>query len=588
MSSTAVGGKIEFTPHREIAHVRQDLSVTKEILAIVKDENERLRSLAEERTLEITRLGEELEESRRVFLDQKRLLESENARLKTNLASIEEELAESLAERKRLSDLIHGVKGQVDGRLTKLIEELQQKDESIHRLEYQNREYERDIERLNRVVKSEDALASELEAIQGKYSAASSEVLILQEQVDRYQHELSSLREKTQQLSDSGIGDGSQVSRLREVLSLFPLYRQWLSDVDVSLRGIEDQLEISLNNSIDSLALVTNPGVPYKPPSLERQRLAIMKKFERDQKKNELVMYPEVCDSYEESLAFSVHAIRNTWDSSRHSLEKVGLLSKQLLETMEEVLRVSGDLHAKTLSPQQPVELEISKKSSVECDQFALVESVKQDFQFQLRSREEELRRKDTEIANLKSLVSVLEGQKEVLNSELLKAKEDSLNTSIGSAAKISELECRLRETIRSSEEVSARTLTAVQLEHEKEQRDISETNLKLKNALEIETTKVDGMKKVLLESKRRRNILVEENATIRKQLQSSEELVNSLKVELLSAKRTIELLQAELHFAESRERRSSPTSSRTFHMFKKVIQRDPTNTKTMFLSKPL
>ncbi|PBJ79772.1 hypothetical protein BCY84_02189 [Trypanosoma cruzi cruzi] len=588
MSTTPVGGKIEFSSHREIAHVRQDLAVTKEILAIVKEENERLCSVAEERTVEVARLNEDLEEAKRQFQNQKQAHEMEIARFQSSRTSLEGELAEALAERKRLSDLLHSLRGQVDGRLTKLVEELQRKDETIHGLDYRNREYEREIERLNRMVKTDSLTASELEETQGKYSKALAEVLLLKEQVAQYQLELSSTREKVQQLSDNSVDD-SQKSFLREAVSLLMLYRQWLVEFNVSLWDIEDRIETSLNSGIDALARMTNPGVPYRPPTVERERLKEMKKFERERKNFDSMVCPDKNETCENAFAFSVHVIRDTWDSSRHSLEKVKVISKQLLETLKSVVQVSEDLHTKTVLASPSEIVTNTKVLRYECDQSRLVDTLKEKFEMQLQIREEDQRKKEAEITNLKSMISTLEGQKDLLSNELLKTKQDVINASLYSTSKLNELECKLRETVRSTEDMNAKTLSVLKLEQEKERKEMAEANSRLKKTLEEEGANIESMKKMLLESKRRRLILKDENTALRKQLQKTEDLVNALRLELLGAKQTIELLYAELHFAENNhERQTNSSSSKAFLSFKKGIQKSSLEAKAVYLPRAL
>ncbi|KEG08446.1 hypothetical protein DQ04_07171030 [Trypanosoma grayi] len=588
MSAAPVSEKKEFPPHREIAHVRQDLVVTKEILGIVKDENDRLRSLVDDQTREVSRLEKDLEETRRVLLSQIHVLEAEIARLKTSRFSLEEELSEALSERKHLSGLLHSVKGQVDGRLTKLIEELQQRDETIHKLEYQSRESEREIERLNRIVKADDVMELELEKVQSNYAKASAEVVLLQEQINQYQLELSSAREKTQQLSENST-DTSQISRLREVTSLLPLYRQWLFEVDVSLREIEDQLEVSLDDSIDSLAYVTSPGIPYKPPSIERQRLVEMKKFERGRKRSDPAAYYDVCESYEESLALYVRTIRDAWDSARHLLEKVKVLSRQLSETTKSVVQVSGDLHVKTMPGAHSEVVKSGKSVLGESEQPGVVGFFKNSLQLQHQYSDDDERKKNDEIVNLKTIVSMLESEKDLLGKELSKARQDAASASVSYADKARELECKLRDAVKSSEELSAKTLNALQLEHEREKSDIMAVNSKLQGALEIESGKAESMKKLLVESKRRRFALKEENHSIRKNLREMEGLLSTARVELLNARRTIDLLHAELQFAKSHEENSvRSTTSNAFSTFKREIQRNSTESKTVFLPRPL
>ncbi|RNF04222.1 uncharacterized protein Tco025E_08209 [Trypanosoma conorhini] len=584
MSAAPAGGKIEFSPHRELAHLRQDLAVTREILTIVKEENERLCSVAEARTVEVARLNAELQEAKRLLQDQSHAHEVELARFQSGQAALEEELAESIAERKRLSELLHSVRGQVDGRLTALVEELQRQGEAVHGLSYRNKEYEREIERLNRTVKTDSSMAAELEEVQARYSKASAEVVRLQQQVAQYQLELSSTREKMQQPSDNSV-DAPQKVLLREAVSLLTLYRQWLLEVRAALWEIEDRIETSLNDGIDSLAHMTTPGVPYRPPTVERERLQAMKKFERERRRVDPTVYPDRCETCEDSFAFSVRAIRDAWDASKHSLEKVKVLSSQLSETLRSVVQVSEDLHTKTTPPPPSGSETGTKAAWSKCDQSRIADSLRENFELQLQFRDEEQRKRDAEVANLKSIISTLEEQKDLLSSELLKGKQEAVNASLSSALKLNELECKLRETVSSGEAMTAKALSTMQLEQDKERKELTEANSQLKKTLEEERASMEDMKRLLVESKRRRIKLKDENRNLRKQLQTTEDLLSALRLELLEAKQSMELLHAELHFAErSQERPTSSSHSKTFLAFKNGIQKSPFEAKAVYL----
>ncbi|ESL06045.1 hypothetical protein TRSC58_06287 [Trypanosoma rangeli SC58] len=588
MSSAPASGKIEFSSQREIAHLRQDLAVTKEILAIVKEENERLCSVVEVRTVEVARLDEDLEETKRLLQDRGHAHEMQIARFQSGQASLEEELAGSLAERERLSDLLRSVRGQVDGRLTALVEELQRKDEAVHGLSYRNKEYELEIERLNRMVKTDSLMASELEELQAKYARASAEIFRFQEQVAQYQTELSSSREKMQQLSDHSV-DAPQKVLLQEAVSLLTLYRQWLFEVNVSLREMEDRIETSLNDGIDSLAHVTNPGVPYKPPTAERERLQAMKKFEREHKHVDSAVHPDRCEKIEDAFAVSVHAIRDAWDATKHSLGKVNVLSQQLVETLRSLVHTSEELHSKTALSLPLESVTRAKAAWSEGAQSQFVDSLKESFKLQLQFQDDEQRKKDAEITNLKSIISTLESQKELLSGELLKEKQNAVDASLSNALKLNELECKLRETVRSSEAAAAETLGAIQLERERERKEMAEANLRLKKTLEEEAASVESMKQLLVESKRRRVTLKDENRALRKQLQATEDLLNALRLELLEAKQRIELLHAELRFAATnQELPKSSSHSKAFLAFKNGIQKPPLEAKTVCLPRAL
>lgn len=321
---------MEASPGRELVHVKMDLEALQEVTKLLQNENSRLRQIMHEASVEHVH-------QLRDVVDIKTHLETQVAELKVDLehsrserSRLESELVEAVSERRRQSQVVQDVRRQVDGRLSKLVEELHRRDEEVHKLEFQNRELERTVERFRLAESGNSMKEDDIRSLRAQVATLQADASSAQQDAAALRTELRLVKERNAipELHAQAIG--------AEAAAVLPLYRQWANFVEQSVLAIEDGLESVCDAVIDAEFFIQYGVENTSAASLpDRKRLAAMKRMDRERltAQHQLMMQAS-SNSDNDSTALTVQAIRASCDASRYTVGKCTTSVSQLKEQM--------------------------------------------------------------------------------------------------------------------------------------------------------------------------------------------------------------------------------------------------------------
>ncbi len=584
--------------------LRLDMQAAQDVINLLQGENERLRTIINETSTDHA-------SQIRQLVEQKVLLESRAIQLSVDLEQtiseknrFDSELQEALNERRRLASLLQDVRRQVDGRFTKLMAELHAKDEEVHRLEYICRERERDKESVLALEKMLSAREESIRALSDSLSKSRVEHAQLTSTVQQLRIENENLQ--SEKRHRSAPRESIPTHSAEQLAAILPLYRQWATEMEKDLHGLEDTIEVILDEATDLTTVVERGGASVAASTGDRQRLAAMRKLERAREAAQGGLIAKAAQSSDDMVALSVQAIRHSIDSSQYALSKLKASTKQVVDslagTRKNVERTfPSGLHQRDRDrgvASQEIANESHHRALLAEKELKLTEANSQlqasnarisTLELQLKRGELELQRKEEEGGRLSKDLASREQEVSKLRDEL-RATRDELRA---------ERDLTLTQ-IRDSESRHSQSLRDLISEHEEKQRELrnSSTEEIRKRDEEIAQErrrcvalqeKEERMRSVLEESKQKRNALKklrdaqqEEVAELRqvvaqqnKELQHAQDIIESLtmEVERTNAALEQEVSQHEREYLQAAE-------STAFREWRKV-HKTPTVTAT-------
>lgn len=580
--------QMDFSPGKELLHTKLDLEAMQEVTRLLQNENTRLRQVLHDAQADHAVQLREL-------VDGKTSLETTVAEMRVELehsrserVRLEAELVEAVGERRRQAQLVQDVRRQVDGRISKLMEELHRRDEEVHKLEYQNRERERALEKLQLL---ENTLAQKDEQI----SKLREQVGSLQADVAAGLQESAVAKAELRVLRERSIAQDTQSHSVTgEVAQVLPLYRQWSTTVERSLIEMEDVLEALCDEVIDTeyYLLYDCENTAALP---DRRRLITLKKIDRDRLAAQQQLLAQVAATNDNDVvALSVQAIRTSCDSSRYTMGKCSSAASQLRDLV-------ASLRAKVVkantSRQSPTTVQHQQHATAvrrAAEESELVDTLKSELvnarqtmkqlrdttaaletkcsdlshsQTELNSKfasesaalkqcEHELQRRVAECDSLRKLLGTADNESNRLREEIHQLRLATRTEREEAALSSREVESKSQVALRTLQDDFERKYTATKRELEDRLKRSEDDVSRLKQELADFSQREEKMRSVLEESrqkrlalKRQREDLLEEcqearsSAAIQaKELRAVQEMNKSLTQELERAKMALEL----------------------------------------------
>jgi chromosome segregation ATPase len=602
---------MEASPGRELVHVRMDLEALQEVTKLLQNENNRLRQMMHETSVEHVH-------QLRDVVDAKTHLETHVAELKVDLehsrserSRLESELVEAVSERRRQSQIVQDVRRQVDGRLSKLVEELHRRDEEVHKLEFQNRELERIVERARLTESANSGRDEEIRNLRAQLASLQSDASTAQQDAAALRTELRLTKERNAipELHAQAIG--------AEAAAVLPLYRQWANFVEQNILAIEDGLE-SLCDSIIDAEFFIQYGVENSSAAAlpDRKRLAAMKRMDRERlNAHHQLMMQASANSDNDSTALTVQAIRASCDASRYTVGKCTSSIVQLKELMVSLHnRITSHTNyakgAQVSSAHSTFQAADASRVSA-MHEAGLVESLRHEVQQQyhtsaklretITQKDERISeltrglaeaeaktnandgvakhaqrdadRKQSEIDSLKKLLATAESESNSMREEMVKLRAVQASERDASVVASRSSEARAAASIRQLHEESEAKLREVQRELQDRVKSLEKEIAELQRDVQERGIREERMRSVLEESrekrlalKRQKDELLDEVQDLRstiamqsKDLKQASDLTSSVAMEL---ERTKLALEVELQSQEESHVRSSADST--------------------------
>jgi chromosome segregation ATPase len=603
---------MEASPGRELVHVRMDLEALQEVTKLLQNENNRLRQMIHETSVEHVH-------QLRDVVDAKTHLETHVAELKVDLehsrserSRLESELVEAVSERRRQSQIVQDVRRQVDGRLSKLVEELHRRDEEVHKLEFQNRELERIVERARLTESANSGRDEEIRNLRAQLASLQSDASAAQQDAAALRTELRLTKERNAipELHAQAIG--------AEAAAVLPLYRQWANFVEQNVLSIEDGLE-SLCDSVIDAEFFIQYGVENSSAAAlpDRKRLAAMKRMDRERlNAHHQLMMQASANSDNDSTALTVQAIRASCDASRYTVGKCTssiVQLKELMVSLHNRLTSNASNYAKgaqVSSVHSTFQAADASRVSAMHD-AGLVENLRHEVQQQyhtsaklretITQKDERIAeltrglveaeakcnvndgvakhaqrdadRKQSEIDSLKKLLATAESESNSMREEMVKLRAIQASERDASVVASRSSEARAAASIRQLHEESETKLREVQRELQDRVKSLEKEITELQRDVQERGIREERMRSVLEESrekrltlKRQKDELLDEVQDLRstiamqsKDLKQASDLTSSVAMEL---ERTKLALEVELQSQEESHVRSSADST--------------------------
>mgnify|MGYP001557884423 CR=1 FL=1 len=270
----------------EIRSLRSDLQATQDRCMIARREADRFRTTLDEVKASMLLQIEQLSQT-------KAQLESSHVQLKVNAErdrrlreQAEKEAADAIAEQERHASFVKEVRKQVDRKVNTLVEQLHQREEEVHKLQYAVRECAKDKDKLS-------ALEQLLHSREGHISTLVEEVAKLKSQYSESLLEHSRQLQRT--VSESPVHRLSMPPppvngadpHLLESSQTLQICREWVAAIEKEVQQMESTLEGHYETITD--ARLQAEREPTGSSSgwdvaiqAERRRLSHLKQLERE------------------------------------------------------------------------------------------------------------------------------------------------------------------------------------------------------------------------------------------------------------------------------------------------------------------
>eukprot|EP00758_Cryptobia_borreli_P005256 Tbor_TRINITY_DN4804_c0_g1::TRINITY_DN4804_c0_g1_i1::g.1212::m.1212 len=342
----------------EVAHLRQDLKAAHEVIHLLQEDGDRVK-----RMLSTCKHNHHREVV--LLTDSKAKLESKVAELNVKVEELQgdnqrllSEVQEAVCERENQASSLSVVRKKVDQRLTMLLQEIHTKDETLHKLQYivNEREREKDkIQMYEKMLHSREenitSLLEQVSTLRSELSDVKAEVkhksLLIEEKNSAVK--VSVAREQSQSLlrEQDALGQKQQAS---ELFTIFPLYRQWSSELSNDLELIEDAIDSVLDSATD-LRVVLEGG-DATTSQHDRQRLYRMRQLEKERTKAQMQAMSSAAMSSKDPNTIHVHVIRSNCDNCRHEINKI----KETLLSLGQFIVHLKDTSTRSITGQEAID----------------------------------------------------------------------------------------------------------------------------------------------------------------------------------------------------------------------------------------
>lgn len=548
-----------------------DVEALQEVAVMLQHENSRLRQVLQQTTADHNTHLQTVTQQLHLAEATSAKLTVDVEHLRTEKQRLERELEEAVRERKRQAGSLNDVRRQVDGRLSRLMEELRGREEEVHRLQYANRELERDNARLSALESRASTKDQALDLLRKELDAAQATIVELtRRSVDPVQPNAS---------ATVGAATNTPAADSAAVL-LLPLYRKWTQEVESSLFLLEDNVEKVTDEAIDTLcALQSNGGLNMLHH--DRRRQAATRQLERDR----LLAQSAHASSGSGSLdkaAVLVQSIRVGCDNSKYTLKKVATSVSQLSDLLQAVRQAEATTSAKTsfshstatsspaprhespaLLPQgasmlvdalQSAKLQLETALATRDQQLSECNTRLTDLQLMLsKSQSEcarlegELSRRGVELESLRSARTTSEQDAERYRTESADLRTTLSKEREAHSNKLHEMDQHHQSSLRATVQRLEERIADLTLERDRHKENTLTETTRVKRELEESQQREQRLKAVLEESRDKRIAVKRQKDAIQEELSEQRSAFAVQSRELREASSLVESLTEEL-----------------------------------------